>query len=353
MTHTRPQAKAPYILFLGIILIGVLAITLAYRASQTTSPPEPVNEEVTERFKQLTQAHSEMSKWLLGLASGALAGLIGLRLKDPTNENLVEKTPMAAYAFLVLSLYGAFLSYEAAINVLRFGPLAYVYGDQFKFPVLVQFWSLIIAVTLLGVWLFRPRKAALVLFMVMAGCVPEAKAQEFSAKPCIQNWYKDRLGSSEAPADRAIDVLRKIEKKPEARKVKSCVDVESVLDELRFSSVQAGKPDTSAGFDSYLAGLDDELNHPGLTASAIVHSIIELMSPWDESLAVLSVRARNGTYQILLNATEVGLTNWTRRLKPGTYTIRVVRNFKVAYSSDSLTLGADESKVIDLDKLNP
>jgi hypothetical protein len=353
MTRTRSGQRTALVLFLSIIFLGVILITIAYRQSEWDSPQEPASEEVTERFKQLISAQSEMSKWLLGLASGALAGLIGLRLKDPSNEHLSEKVPMAAYAFLVLSLYGAFLSYQATLHVLRLGPLTYAYADQFKLPVLVQFWSLIFAAVLLGIWLFGPKKAPAIVLFLIAACVPGAKAQAFDANSCVLGWYKDRLHEPNASTKSAMDVMHRIQKKPEARPFKSCGDLESVLDQLRFSAVQSGKQDTPVSFNSYLAGLQDELDHPGLSTSGIVHSIIELMSPWDEPLAVLSVRASDGTYQILLNATEVGLTNWTRRVKPGTYRVRVVRNFKVAYSSDSVTLAADESKVIDLDRVKP
>ena len=47
-----------------------------------------------------------MSKWLLGLASGALAAVAGLRLKDPGNEEVISVLPMISFAFLLFSLYG-------------------------------------------------------------------------------------------------------------------------------------------------------------------------------------------------------------------------------------------------------
>jgi hypothetical protein len=47
-----------------------------------------------------------MSKWLLGLASGALAAVAGLRLKDSGNEDVISVLPMISFAFLLFSLYG-------------------------------------------------------------------------------------------------------------------------------------------------------------------------------------------------------------------------------------------------------
>jgi hypothetical protein len=75
------------------------------------------------------------------------------------------------------------------------------------------------------------------------------------------------------------------------------------------------------------------------------------MSPWDRPVGVLSVRSSKGTFQILLNAAEVGLTNWSARLVPGTYRIRIVKDLKVVYSSNDLQIAANETKIIDLDPL--
>lgn len=47
-----------------------------------------------------------MSKWLLGLASGALAVVAGLRLKDSGNEDVISVLPMISFVFLLFSLYG-------------------------------------------------------------------------------------------------------------------------------------------------------------------------------------------------------------------------------------------------------
>jgi hypothetical protein len=351
MPPTNTPGKSSLLIFIGILVVGVIATTIAYRYSQVEPPNEPANEEMTLRYEQLASAQGEMSKWLLGIASGALAGLVGLRLKDPQNDALVGKAPMAAYAFLIISLYGAFLSYDATVNILRLGPLTYLYGDQFKFPVLVQFWSLIVALVLLGMWLFRPRtRGVMLLLFLTAVSVPRTNAQELHTKQCVQDWYKDRLKATQEPAAVALDVLNKIERQPGAKAAKTCVDLKSILDRLRFAAIESGNADTQPGFDAYLKALGDELSNPDLSMSEVVHSIIQLMSPWDQQLAVLSIRGSNGTYQILINAKQVGVTPWTRRMSPGTYSIRVVRDFQAAYSSDALQLIAGNTTLIDLDK---
>jgi hypothetical protein len=149
--------------------------------------------------------------------------------------------------------------------------------------------------------------------------------------------------------DVASSLLRKIEVQPNARPIKTCIDVDSVMDQLRFSSFDSGKHDTLVEFNSYLKNLSDELNHPDLSMSDVVAKIIDLMSPWDKPVAVLAVRSDKGTYQIILNATQVGITNWARRVVPGTYRIRVVKDLRVVYSSNGLTLAPGENRTIDID----
>jgi hypothetical protein len=352
MRHNKIHRWLAPLIFWGVLIVGSVLITSFYSHSQVTAPNEPLAEEPGDRQKQLMSAEGEMSKWLLGLASAALAGLIGLRLKNPGDDGLMEIVPMSAYAFLVLSLYGGFLSYEATLDILRRGPLRYLYGDQFRFPVLVQFWSLVIALILLAVWLFgrKPKAVALaaVLAVFFAGT---ANAQEIDRQKCVESWYQDRLHVSNSSGDLALGVLQKIEKEPNAKPIRTCLDVDLVLDRLRFAAVNSGKKDTEPEFASYLKTLADELSHPELSMSDVVHSIIDLMSPWDRPVGVLSVRSSKGTFQILLNAAEVGLTNWSARLVPGTYRIRIVKDLKVVYSSNDLQIAANETKIIDLDPL--
>lgn len=89
---------------------------------------------LSDRHKELIHAQGDLSKWLLGLASGTLAALLGLVFKEPERGDLLNIMPMTAYGLLLLSLYGAFLYYEATAQILRLGPLDYFFADQYRFP---------------------------------------------------------------------------------------------------------------------------------------------------------------------------------------------------------------------------
>jgi hypothetical protein len=354
MRPNKLSTRLPLIVFATVLALGLILITIAYSSSQLNRIPETGQEQPTEREKQLASAESEMSKWLLGLASAAIAGLVGIRLKNADDDQTADVVPMTAYAFLLLSLYGGFLSYESTVDILRRGPLHYFYGDQFRLPVLVQFWSLAAALVLLAIWLFRKRKKALVLGMLLAmSWVGNAQAEEVKRQKCIQDWYQDRFHTSADSRDIALSVLLRIEKQPNAKPIRSCVDVSSVLDRLRYASLTSGKADSNSEFEKYLVTLNDELGHPELSMSDVVHSIIEMMSPWDKPAGILSVRSSKGTYQILLDTIEVGVTNWTGRLAPGKHRIRIVKDLKVVFSANDYQIAADEYKVLDLDSVIP
>lgn len=362
----RIHNGGPVWLFLAIVLVGIVAVTVSYRSLQLVPPPQHLHEQMSDMDKQLVSAQGDMSKWLLGLASGSLAGLIGVRLKTGAND-LFTQVPMAAYAFLVLSLYGAFLHYHAMVNVLRVGPLDYLYGDQLRLPILVQFWSLLAAVVLLGIWLLRTKTHLPVLLICFCALALSSSAecqanqpaasqskQAFDLPSCVKDWYSDRLKASGANPNLAASVLHRIEKQPHAKIIANCIDADSVLDQLRFAAVQSGKPDNHDSFSAYLNSVLEELQHPDLSTSDVVRAILNLMSPWENDLGVLSVRASHGTYQVLLQGDPFGITNCTRRLKPGVYSIRVVsNNFKIAFSSDSVKISASETTLIDLDQLRP
>jgi len=355
MSRIRIRAIRPLWLFLVILLLGIPLTTAGYRLSRLSAPNEPTEETLTDRHKQLASAEGDMSKWLLGLASGALASLIALRLKDPDNEGLLSAAPMTAYAFLIISIYGAFLSYEATIDILQTGPLVYMYSDQFRFPVLVQFWSLFVALIFLAVWIFRPNigKAAIPVAVLLFWCIPAANAQAVDLNKCAADWYADRLPKESASPDLAMSVLQKLEKQPGAKDIASCVDADAVLDRLRLAASQSDDSTLREHFGKYLEALADELSHPGLSMSDVVHAVVQLMSPWDSPVGVLSVRSSKNTFTILIDAKVVGITNWCQRLAPGTYRIRVARNLTAVYSEDHFTLAAGDNKVIDVDKLQP
>jgi hypothetical protein len=353
MTIRSVRGHWPWLLFVSLVAGGLIVITSAYRVSQTVVPNAPGDELLSDRQKLLLASEGEMSKWLLGLASGALAAVAGLRLKEANSQDVVSVLPMVSYAFLVLSLYGAFLSYAAAIDILRRGPLNYSYGAQLALPVLVQFWTLILGLSFLGVWLFKRKTVApaIVTLALLSLLSMPAHAQEADLPNCTAHWYNDRLKISPPISGMAVSVLKQLERHPGGKPITNCTDADSVLDRIRLASTQANDADPSATLESYLGALNEEMGHPDLGTSEVVIAIIKIMSPWDKPLGVLSVHSSKYTYNILLDTKIEGITNWSRRLEPGTYRLRVIRHYDSAYSNNALTISADETKDIDLDKL--
>ena len=125
----------------------------------------------------------------------------------------------------------------------------------------------------------------------------------------------------------------------------------SVLDTLRFAAVQAGKADSASAFTAYLASMDVELGASGLGFSTVVDAVISLMDPWNKPLGTLEVKASKGRCHILLNGDQVGFTNWIRRLEPGDYRLRIVRNGALLFSTDKLRIQAGATESVNVEDL--
>lgn len=347
------QRNRPVVVLLALLLVGLAASTAIYWTLQIRDPKPPSAEDVlTDRHKEMVKAHGELSKWLLGIASATLAGLVSLIFKEPAREDLRDSLSMATYAFLLLSYYGAFLYFQATTQILRIGPLNYFYADQFVFPILLQFWSLIAALVLLAIWILRRKAVSLVATSVLLGLLVSggpATAQTVAVGDCAASWFQSRFGERRGGQESA-SVLDRVQKRAQGQRIASCTDAESLLDGLRLASVTAGNPDTAAAFGAYLAGVDRELKALGLGSNSVLDMLLEIMAPWNRPLGTLHVKAQRGTCEILLNGKLVGLTEWNRRLEPGVYRLRVVRGGRPIYSSDALEIAAGGTRLINPDK---
>jgi hypothetical protein len=354
MQITESRRRWSTVGFLLVLALGLLATTMAYKATQTSEPGRIIDEPLTERHKELIATESELAKWLMGIASGTLAAIVSIRLKSEKTGELFDFIPMVAYALLLNSLYGGFLSYEATLNVLRFGPLGYLYGDQMRLPILVQFWSLIAGLTLLSVWLFRRKGKIVVAALLLWSCyaVP-ARGEAVDHKQCVQHWTEDRKLGAGLNQELLLNVVHRVGSIKDARPVESCEEIEIVLDKLRFESILAGNKDQASDFNSYVKSLQNELSHPDLSTSDTVRSLVRLMSVWEKPFGVLSVRSAKGSFTVLIDGAEIGVTNWIGRLEPGIHRVRVVTRGVVVYSSDTVAISAGASKEIVADEPKP
>jgi hypothetical protein len=350
MRITKRRRKWSVLSFLAILTLGMLGTTLAYRRTQLVGPSNLIDEKLSDRHKELISTELELAKWLLGIASGSLAAIVGIRLRNEKSGDLFDFIPMIAYGFLLTSLYGGFLSYQATLNVLRLGPLDYLYGNQMQFPILIQFWSLIAGLILLSVWLFRRNSkiviAALILFCCCSSPAPAAAVGE---QQCLQHWSKDRGLRLESEEDVVVDLLHRLGRVKDAKTIKNCADIEVILDTLRFDSTLAGNEDTSTAFNRYVKSIDSELSHTELSSSDVVQALVKLMAIWDKPFGVLSVRSSKGPFTVLIDGVERGFTNWLGRLEPGLHRIRVMAKGVVVYTSDNLAISEGSTKEINVD----
>jgi hypothetical protein len=337
--------------FLAVLTVGLLGTTMAYRGTELLGPSNVIDEKLSDRHKELIGTELELAKWLMGIASGSIAAIVGIRLRSEKSDDIFDFIPMIAYAFLMNSLYGGFLSYQATLNVLRYGPLNYLYGSQLQLPILVQFWSLIVGLMLLSVWLFRRKNKIIVASLILLSCcAAPVRSANVDEKQCVAHWTQDRKLDAELNQQLLLELIHSVGSIKDAKPIRSCQDIEIVLDTLRFDSALAGNADTSAAFNSYLKSIQSELSSPDLGTSDIVQGLVKLMAIWDKSFGVLSVRSSKGPFTVLIDGEEMGFTNWIGRLKPGPHRIRVTAKGCVAYASDSYVISADDSKEINVDE---
>lgn len=355
----------PYRFFFAVLLAGILVGTLCSRALSLKPgfPPDPLDLP-TERQKTLLSEEQDLSKWLLALASGALTAAVAARLSDkPTAD---EPAAMFAYGALIVSLFGAFLSHETRLAILRVGPLDYVYSSLFMLPTRVQFWSFTAGISALGWSLFRPRTAIMVVFLLTV-TRPHLQAQtpekpSVTLQVCITNWYSDRLNDKYADASSAMAFVAALTQKsqlanPGKTTPLTCEDLDRVFDQVRtFSVSQENRKDTSSGFTAYLQAIQPEVSGKDMTAGEAVSRFLVALDPLSSPFGVLSVRLPAGTslpsgasYRIYIDNLLVGYVNWIGRINAAhTHNIRILSNasFKPLFQEDQYTLANGESKTI-------
>lgn len=325
-------------LFLGIIFLGAALVTYLYRAVDHDPPPPDAGtvETLSDAQKLLIETQSSLSKWLLGLAYATLAGLFGFRIKSPEDERFKDGFPLVACALLVISLYGGFLFQQATLSILSRGPADLLFGDGILLTLQVQFWFLAFGLIVLAAWLFRTtnkkRRASVGLLIILLSTCPLAAADKKPSpvRACVDSWQADR-GESLGP-ELAGEVTRLVEELAAREKIAlqgtdPCPFTASVLDELRFSILQYGdETEVTKRMAAVVSGARQDLASPNFSPGDLVRKLVRLSQVWRSPSGLLQVIAREGRFEIFLSSELVGLTNWTRRLEPGTYSLFFTRN---------------------------
>jgi hypothetical protein len=343
--------KHPYTLFAILLLAGFMAATTVYRSLQTAPPQRDIpHMELTETQKKLLDSRDNMSKWLLGLAYGVLAGLLGLRFKEQSPLPLNAKLPLAAIGLLVLSLYGAFLFQDSMMFALSKGPIYLIYGSFMDFPLLLQFWTLIVALILLALWIFRPPEKHIITLAVLLALVLVAPARAQSPSACLAAWEQDReVKLTETGRTTATAVLEKLAQRAHLKTPVSCEYAMSLLDELHWDAYVVKEDDSGEAMGSYLKMIDEELTKPGLSMGEVVSKLVAISQVWRGASGLLIVESQTKGIPILLNGSETGMTTWERRLAPGAYSIDVVRGGRTVYSNRNVKIEDGKECRINID----
>jgi hypothetical protein len=345
--------RRPYLVFVGLLVLGFLAATTSYRTLQTAAPAHDIAHiDLTEAQKKLLESRDSMSKWLLGLAYGALAGLLGLRFKDQNSLQLDTTLPMAACGLLVLSLYGAFLFQDSMMFSLSKGPIYHIYGSLMDFPLQMQFWTLVAALILLALWLFRPPKKYTVTLSVFLALSFAARAQDQASvgSVCLSDWEKGReMRLTQTGRATAAAILEKLAQRAGLRSPAPCDYTMSLLDELRWDAYVVKQDDSTKAMESYLKTIDQELRKPGLSMGEVVTKLVTISQVWRGASGLLIVESQTKGTPILLDGTEAGMTTGERRLAPGTYSVDVVRGGRTVYSNRKVRIEDGKECRIDID----
>ena len=345
----------PFVVFFVALIVNLALATVLFRLASLAKPNPPNEEQVSDRDKLLMSQEQDMSKWLLGLSSGALTAVLAAHLKAREDNQGDRLIFMLSYAFLLTSFYGAFLSYEAKLDILSRGPVAQIYTSEFVWPTRVQFYYLLAGISCLGIATFRkPAKTVLSLVFLLLALTPKSSsAQTFNSKECITSWKTDRYGDTQNfdvdIANRTLLLIR--QRRPNVVQLKSCQDVEIALDQIRFQMIlKQDEVDDSAHVESALSSLSDELSSPDGSTSDVVGTIIKFLSPWEASYGTLSIHSLKKGYDVVIDGENVGRVNWIARVTPGTHRIRVLiqDTFTQVLALDNFSISAGENKTIEV-----
>ena len=349
--------KNPNIIAIAILVLGIVVSTVMYRGSQTSQKPndflaycDPNKPCLGEIEKKLVETQDALSKWMLGIAYTTLGGMLVLRVRNWRNVQITSALPMTAVALLLLSLFGAFLFQVGLIFTLSKGPLYHLSTGVVWVPLLTQFWPLVAALALLGVWLYGPRRA--IKLMMLAGllCTMSIRARAADIRQCANAWQRSRgFEQSQRLADIDTSLIAIVLKRAGRDSLPSCGLADSILDQVRYGASIVKQSEKREPLIEYTTSVLDDLRQDPLSLPEVVSVLVSGARLWDAPSGLLTLDATT-THQVVVDTTTC-LTPCTVRLGPGSHHVEATSGGMVVYSCSLVLKNDDVLKIkVDHDK---
>jgi len=313
----------PYLLAIGALLLLVSSETWAFSSGLwlPQKQDEGTLKDLTEPQKKLLDSQSSYCTWLQTIGIGSLAALLGIRLKDWSDDRLISTLPMVACALLVNSIYSAHLVHRSIIYTLGHGIVHDIYSGRTMLALDIQFWSLLAGFALLAVWLFHRKPTALAALLPLILVAAPANAAGPGWKSCVSDWHKARGFQEPQPqtleAEVSVVAVIAARSKIESRAAGQCSYVYQVMDELRGRSFLAGGDGSSEDVGRFAADVAPSLSNPNLSSSDVVQSLIKLFEPWNPSSGILELSSRKVGRKIAVDGRTVAYQSYSAHLATG------------------------------------
>ncbi len=317
-----------YVWALLLMLIVMIAETVVFRNAYLAGAAADAGSvtDLNEAQKKLIDTQAAYSTWLQTLAIGALAALLGLRLKDWADNRLAATAPMVACGLLACSIYSAHLVQSSIIYTLAHGPIKLLYGGRMSVPLEAQFWTLLAGFGVLATWLFG-RKTAVTGMMIVLSCITARAAStgdEWSQ--CIQNWHQSRGLTPPAALANETAIISALAKKTKRipPKAAQCSFAFQVMDELRYRSFAAGGAGTSADVAMFADSMAPSLDNPNLSTTDALQLMIKIFQPWNPSSGLLELTSKKSGRRIAIDGRDAGYQSYTARLPTGWHKFELI-----------------------------
>ena len=330
------KPNLPGVLFAVLVIVGIVAAVFVQRYAVLGTVADSQSVPLSNSQDKLLAQRNDLSKWLLGLAYTTLVGLLGLQIKDESRRRPGESSlSMAAAALLVVSIFAAFLFQEATTHALE-ADIRLLYGSYLEAPLQIQFYTLLVALVLLAIWLFRPARQLSLFAILVALVLPGAAQNVRPSTECVKQWADDReVVLSQDLQLRVARLIGRIRTRAEAKlgSGDECAHVASVADQIRWLAREKAGITTDRLLPQAITELEEQSGSPNALPSDWISQLIESSKLWRPvPYSQLSIKSTPEGLQVRLKGNKVGLTNWLGRVQPGDYRLELLDNDVVVYS---------------------